>query len=273
LACFSLSESGDYITLHYINFCAAPRTASVIANISCDVLVITRIELHSRFFPGCPELRVALQAMSLTYGGDDEIIRRWRHDRAWAGYRRALIGAVQQTDRPKPEKKLRGTREPLLPPGAISSLPWYEPPAAAASTSTRRGMDVESELGKWCEAKLDEHVLPSFNGLVSSTPAPVLQGEEAAAPTPEISFVEKAKESGTAASRKTLLKQPTLKNLVALQASSDWEKAQAKQEEEEKREAARLEEERKLARERGLSVKIGSDSHQSADLLAELAKA
>jgi CRP-like cAMP-binding protein len=177
---------GEVGVLHSV-----PRTASVVAELATECLVIARIELM-RFFFDCPGLRSTLLDAAAKYPTDTELVRTWRYDDAWKQYKTSLVGSIS---RPLSARAAaggggggggrRGVPEP-------STMPAFAPPRsaiggglfgadahalvqhthAAGGASTTGRMDEGSRLFLWANEYLDRHVLTNLDGLVVHTEYP-----------------------------------------------------------------------------------------------------
>ena len=135
------------------------RAASVVALQPCEAYVVTKYEL-SRLFAGCPELRARLMALSRSYPSDEELVKTWRHDLAWASYKGQLLGEVTRCD--VPPEGIKG----------IIALPGFQPPP---SIEPPPKLDETSDLYKWANNYLDTNVLNIMNDLfLDETPPPEL---------------------------------------------------------------------------------------------------
>jgi len=158
-----------------------PRTASVMAALSCEVFAISRIELL-RFFFECPQLRAVLLDASNKYPSDAQIIRTWRHDDSWSGYRSNLFDATTLQSRALLAGATRagwalrsggGVGGVAAQPLECAMLPRFVPPPSAREPPPHAGIDESSKLYIWANEYLTQRVLPKLDGLIISTPCPV----------------------------------------------------------------------------------------------------
>jgi len=146
---------------------AVSRTASVVAQLASEILIIPRIEIMRLFFD-CPELRQVLSEASTKYPTDDELLRTWRHDDAWHRYKRDLwLGSIRKppTVEGARPSSARVCDPPL--PGHFHALPRFEPPMSAREPKPQSAdvQDENSSIYKHWAQYLDTHVLPVFDGL------------------------------------------------------------------------------------------------------------
>ena len=172
---------------------AAPRKASVAAQLPSELLVISRIELM-RFFFDCPELkRVLLEASAAYYPDDDELRRTWRYDDAWEHFKRGLGDCVSSEP--------AGARARVVQPASarhrprcgvdvwdgVGALPSFsQPPSSVkAAVHEEAALDPTSKLYMWASEFLDPHVIePMKEGLIVSYPKPEPPRGGFAAPKP-----------------------------------------------------------------------------------------
>ena len=163
---------------------SVPRTASVVAELSCECFVVQRIELMRLLFD-CPELRVVMLEAANRYPADEELLRTWRHDEAWQAYKGALQLSVQRplSARTTTSQRPRGPSVP----GKLEfcALPRFVLTHSARGGRSRGRMDEGSKLHVWANEYLDQHVLPKqlLDGLVVHTEYPKPRPPAGAAPT------------------------------------------------------------------------------------------
>lgn len=157
-----------------------PRTASVVAALSCEVFAVSRIELL-RFFFECPTLRAVLLEASNKYPSDAQIIRTWRHDDSWNGYRSDLFHVTTLQSRALLAGATRagwalrsggGVGCIAAQPLESGMLPRFIPPPSAREPPPHAGIDESSKLYIWANEYLTQRVLPKLDGLIISTPCP-----------------------------------------------------------------------------------------------------
>ena len=143
---------------------AVPRTASVIAELSSEILAVSRIEMM-RFFFDCPKLRSVLNEASHSYMDDPALLRMWRRDDTWHRYKLQLSNAVSKPVPDKIRPPVIGAATDYLPRPLLfeenrSNLPLHILPHSAREAPPKASIDEESKLHSWVSHFLDKHVFP-----------------------------------------------------------------------------------------------------------------
>ena len=141
---------------------AIPRTASVVAIHSGEVLSISRIEL-SRIFSVCPELRDNLERAVADHPSDADHLQAWKYDTAWASYRKALH--AQLTERGG-ARGSEGRRH------GDGNLPAFDTQRHQPPQDMRSRQLTSSQMFPWANDYLDEKVLPNLADLIVDEPEP-----------------------------------------------------------------------------------------------------
>jgi len=140
-----------------------PRSATVIAVHSTEVLAMSRIEL-ARLSSVCPELRDNLG--KAFYPSDEEILQTWKYDAAWSAYRRKLYNTLAMSNKAhwSNGRRIQSAHEIVLP--AFNSQ-RYEP-----ALDTRSRQLTSSQMFPWADEYLEMKVLPNLADLIVEQPEP-----------------------------------------------------------------------------------------------------